>query len=185
MEQDPRGLTHDQVEAIRLGLRRRETSRDPANLRGLDRVEIEVVEGLSYVARNPHEPDGRMVVGEPIERGGTGRGASPLSHFLAGAAACLLNQFIRAAVTEDHPVRFTGARARAEFSRAPGGGFQRISCEVAAEGEMSEATARALVERAERLCYVHCTLARVVEMTTILQVNGRELARRVNGPADA
>lgn len=148
-------------------------------MRALERIEIEVVEGLSYVARNPHEPDGRMDVGEPADRGGTGQGNSPLSHFLVGAAACLLNQFIRVAVAEGYSVRFTAARARGEFRRQPGGGFERISCEIEAEGEVADETAAALTERAERLCYVHSTLSRAVEMTTILRLNGREVTRRV------
>jgi uncharacterized OsmC-like protein len=174
--------TADQVEAIRHGLRAREHAADPAGMRRIDRIEIEVVGGLEYEARNPAEPDGLMRIGEPIERGGTGRGASPLAHFLTGVAACLLNQFVRVVVAEGYPVTFTGTSVRGEFRREPGQGFERIRCEIRADGSLDSATAEALVERAERLCYVHCTLSRVIEMTTVLVVGNTAVVTRVAGP---
>lgn len=151
-------------------------------MRGVNRIEVDVVEGLTYEARNLGEPEALMHVGEPIERGGTGNGASPLSHFLVGAGACLLNQFIRVAVAEGHPLSFTRARVRGEFRRDAGGGFERILCEVHADGRLEGPAARALVERAERLCYVHATLRRAIEMTTVLVVDGQERARAVSAP---
>lgn len=177
-----RGWTDDQVELIRHGLETREQAADPAAMRRVDRIEIEVVGGLEYEAHSPAEPDGLMRIGEPVERGGTGRGASPLAHFLTGVAACLLNQFVRVAVAEGYPVSFTDASVRGEFRREPGRGFESIRCEIRAVGELSAATAEALVERAERLCYVHCTLSRVIEMTTVLVVGGTALVTRVAGP---
>jgi uncharacterized OsmC-like protein len=164
------------------GIRRREEHRDPATMRGVDRIEITVAEGLSYEARNPHEPDGAMRVGEPIARGGDGSGASPLSHFLTGAGSCLLNQFVRVAITERLPLRFLGASIRGEFRREAGGRFQRIACEVRATGSIDEAAAEALMARAERLCYVHQTLVAAVEVTTALVVDGRTVARHADGP---
>lgn len=172
----------DRDTIIAEGIRRREESRDPATMRGIDRVEIVVRDGLSYEARNPHEPDGIMRVGEPIERGGDATGASPLSHFLTGAGACLLNQFVRVAIAEGLPLSFLGASVRGEFRREAGGRMQRIVCEVRATGSIDEAGAEALMARAERLCYVHQTLVAAVEMTTVLVVDGRAVARHVDGP---
>ena len=179
------GLSAEQVERIRDGLRRRETVRDPVGMRAVDRIEIDVVAGLSYSARNLAEPDGVMAIGEPVERGGTGEGASPLSHFLTGAGSCLLNQFIRVSMAEGYQLAFEGVRVRGEFRRDPGAGFQRITCEIRASGEVDDVTAEALTQRAERLCYVHSTLARSVEMTTALVVNGHERVRRTAGPSAA
>lgn len=178
---DRRGFTPGQVESIRAGIRHRQETADRAGLRGLDRVAIEVIEGLEYRARSPHEA-GVMRVGEPVERGGTGEGSSPLSLFLTGATSCLLNQFIRSSVADDLPVRFTGAASKGEFLRAAGGGFERITTEIRAEGELSEPNALALIQLAERLCYVHVTLRRAVRMTTILVLNGRECVRSETGP---
>lgn len=164
------------------GIRRREEHRDPTTMRGIDRVEIAVQEGLSYESRNPHEPDSAMRVGEPVDRGGDGSGASPLSHFLTGAGSCLLNQFIRVAITEGLPLRFLGAAVRGEFRRESGGRFQRIACEVRATGSIDEATAEVLMARAERLCYIHQTLVAAIEVTTTLVVDGRTVVRHVDGP---
>ena len=172
----------DRDAIIAAGIRRREEHSNPANMRGLDRVEITVQEGLSYEARNPHESDGAMRIGEPVERGGDGSGSSPLSHFLTGAGSCLLNQFVRVAITEALPLRFLGASVRGEFRRETGGRMQRIACEVRATGSIDEAGAAALMARAERLCYVHQTLVAAVEMTTTLVVEGRTVARHVEGP---
>jgi uncharacterized OsmC-like protein len=172
----------DRDAIIAEGIRRREEHQDPATMRGVDRIEIIVAEGLSYEARNPHELDGAMRVGEPIDRGGDGSGASPLSHFLAGAGSCLLNQFVRVAITERLSLRFLGASVRGEFRREAGSRFQRIACEVRATGSIDEATAEALMARAERLCYVHQTLVAAVEVTTALVVDGRTVARRADGP---
>jgi uncharacterized OsmC-like protein len=175
----------DRDAIIAEGIRHREEHRDPATMRGVDRIEITVAEGLSYEARNPHEPDGAMRVGEPIARGGDGSGASPLSHFLTGAGSCLLNQFVRVAITERLPLRFLGASVRGEFRREAGGRIQRIACEVHATGSIDESTAEALMVRAERLCYVHQTLVTTVEMTTTLVVDGRTVAHHVDGPDPA
>ena len=175
----------DRREVIANGIRHREEHRDPATMRGLDRVEISVTEGLSYASQNPREPDGRMRVGEPLERGGDGTGATPLSHFLTGAGSCLLNQFVRCAIADGLEIRFVGASVRGEFRREAGGRFERIECEVRAEGSIDTATATTLLARAERLCYVHQTLVRSVEMTTRLVVDGREVTRHVEGPGPA
>lgn len=176
-------LAAQRAETIAEGLRWREGHRDSSNMRGLDRIEITVVDGLSYEAHGPGGPPGEMRIGEPIERGGSGVGSSPLSHFLTGAGSCLLNQFVRIGIAERYPLIFLGALVRGEFRREAGGAFERITCTVRAEGSVSADVARHLVERAERLCYVHRTLVRAVEMTTVLIIDGNEAVRRVEGPA--
>lgn len=173
----------DRNAVIAAGVRHREEHRDPAAMRGLDRIEISVLAGLSYEARSPVEADGLMRIGEPVERGGDGSGATPLAHFLTGSGACLLNQFVRVAIAEDLPLRFEGATVRGEFRREAGGGFQRIACEIRATGSIDAGAAEALMARAERLCYVHQTLVAAVEMTTILVIDGREVGRHVEGPS--
>lgn len=180
-DKDARGFTAAQIDGIRAGIDHRRSTTDRAGLRGLDRVEIEVLEGLEYEARNPHEA-GVMRVGEPVARGGTGEGSSPLSLVLTGASSCLMNQFIRSSVADGIPVRFAGASVKGEFSRTVGGGFERITAEFRAEGTLTAEQAQALVETAERLCYIHVTLRQAVRMTTVLIVDGVERARSVTGP---
>lgn len=164
------------------GLRRREQRQDPASMRGLDLIDIEVVDVLTYEAHGRGEPDALMRVGEPVERGGTGAGASPLSHFLTGVGACLMNQVVRVAISEAYPLTVLGTSVRGEFRREAGGAFERIACRLRADGTLTADVARHLVERAEKLCYIHRTLVHAVEMTTILVLNGEEIVRRTDGP---
>jgi len=175
-------FTERQIETIRGGVQERETSVGRAGVRGLYRIAIDVTGALAYRAQVANEPHSVMVVGEPTERGGTGEGASPLAHFLTGVGSCLLNQFVRIAVAEAYELRFTTALVRGEFRREVGGGFERISCRVEAEGSLPQPEAEDLVTRAEALCYVHVTLRKAVEMTTALWLDGRELAVSVAGP---
>ena len=174
-------MTREQAEIITKGVLGREDARDRAGLRGLNRIEIAVVGTLAYEAHNSAEPTGVMAVGEPEDRGGTASGATPLSHFLTGVGACLLNQFVRVSIADGLDLSYAGARVRGEFSRDPGGRFERITTEVLAEGTLAADAVDRLVDRAEALCYVHNTLAGAVEMTTVLRIGGAEVARRVAG----
>jgi uncharacterized OsmC-like protein len=175
-------LTDDQRAAIRDGIRHREATHERRGTRALNRVEITVTEGLEYVASNASEPGDPMAIGEPVDRGGTGHGTSPLSHFLAGAGGCLLNQFVRIAIADDLPVTFQRMAVRGEFRRDAGSGFQRIVSEVHGTGDLTDDDAQALTAHAEELCYVHCTLRMAIEMTTILVLDGRERVRHTSGP---
>ena len=123
-----------------------------------------------------------MIVDEPPERGGTGSGESPLSHFLTGAGSCLLNQYIRVAVAEGLDVTFTSMNVRGDARRDVSGGFEHIQQELFAEGTVSEDAMARLAERAEGLCYVHNTLKGAVKITTVVHLNGQEVVRRVSNP---
>lgn len=175
-------VTTKQVEIIRAGVRTREASRGPEGIRGIDRIEIEVSEGLSYLARALAEPDAVMTVDEPPERGGTGHGNTPLAHFFAGAGSCLLNQFVRVAIADGYDLRFVRARVRGEFQRNLGGSLECVTSEIYGEGWLSDGQAESLTQRAEALCLVHNTLSKAIRMTTVFHLNGREVVRKVSGP---
>ena len=53
-------------------------------VRGLVRVDLDIADGVASVA---HHGNHTMPIDEPIKRGGTDTGASPLAHFLAGVGA--------------------------------------------------------------------------------------------------
>ena len=179
-------FTPEQIAVIGSGVRaREETSARRTGTRGLYRVQIEVHGPLAYRGREATEPDAVMEIGEPRERGGTGEGASPLAHFLAGVGSCLLNQFVRVAIADGLDVEFDGAAVKGEFDRHAGGGFRRITCRVDARGRLAAAAAASLLERAEALCYVHVTLRKAVRMTTTLWLDGEEVATSVTGPEPA
>ena len=169
-------------EIIRKGVRSREALNDPERIRGIHRITIEVEEGLRYRAKAAGETPHAMIVDEPPERGGTGAGESPLAHFLTGAGSCLLNQYIRVAVADGLDVTFTSMNVRGDARRDVGGGFEHIQQELFAEGTISEEAMAVLAERAEGFCYVHNTLKGSVKITTVVNLNGREVVRRVSEP---
>ncbi len=176
-------LTAKQIELIRDGVQRREHGLHAPTIRGIDRIEITAEAGLHYRAREINGQDSVMEIDEPAERGGGGTGNSPLGHFLTGAGACLLNQFVRIAIAEGYDLTFRRAYIRGEFSRDVGGAFERIASEVYADGTLGADQAQQLTERAESLCYVHQTLRRAVSMTTVLFLNGEEAVRRTSAPS--
>ena len=175
-------VSPEQKEIIRKGVRAREVAPVAPRIRGLDRIEIDVKDGLSYRARALNGRSSPMKVDEPTERGGTGNGNTPLAHFLAGAGSCLLNQLIRLAITEDYDLQFAKSLVTGEFRRDVGGGFEHITFEIYADGALAEGDAQRLSDRAEALCYVHNTLRKAIKITTILFVNGQEKVRKVSGP---
>jgi hypothetical protein len=77
-------VTPEQVETIRAGVRGRDASRRFEGIRGIDRIEIAMGDGLSCRALAQAEPNAVMLVDELPERGGTGKGYTPLAHFLTG-----------------------------------------------------------------------------------------------------
>ena len=175
-------LTAETVEIIRKGVESREALNDPERIRGIHRIAIEVEEGLRYRATRSGETRFAMIVDEPTERGGTGLGEGPLTHFLTGAGSCLLNQYIRVAVAEGLDVTFTSMNVRGDTRRDVGGGFEHIQQELSAEGSLSDEAMARLAERAEGLCYVHNTLKGALKLTTVVRLNGREVVRRVSQP---
>lgn len=171
------------TEIVRQGMAKREAATDREWLRGVTRVEIEPVEHLTYRAHPAADPDFQLTIDEPRDRGGQHQGPSPLDYFLTGAGACLLNQFVRLAIARGLGLSFRHARVRGEFGREVGGRFQHITQEIDAEGSASDEEVGRLCADAEARCYVHQTLSSVVAMTTILNLNGREIARRTSRPA--
>jgi uncharacterized OsmC-like protein len=169
-------LTPDRAEQIRAGVRARDGKLDPPNLRGLNRIQIDVEDVFRYKARNLREP-GVMTVDEPEGRGGSGLGSSPLSHFLVGAGSCLLTQFARIAIAEGYDLQFDRAVVRGEFRRDPGHGFESIRCDIYASGQLPSGVADGLVAWAESHCFVYCTLKDVVRMVTVFHLNDQEAAR--------
>lgn len=175
-------LSSEVVEVITKGVVDREALNDPERIRGVNRIEIVRDEGLSYKASRPGEDDLFMIIDEPPERGGSGAGPSPLAHFLTGIGSCLLNQFIRISISERYDLEFTRMSVRGDYRRDVGGGFEHITQEVFATGAIDGAAMASLAERAEGFCYVHNTLNKAIKMTTVVNLNGEEVSRRVSEP---
>ncbi len=175
-------MSTETVDIIREGVEGREALSDPERIRGIHRIAIEVEEGLRYRATRSGEARFATIVDEPTERGGSGMGDGPLTHFLIGAGSCLLNQYIRVAVAEGLDLTFTSMNVRGDARRDVGGGFEHIQQELFAEGTVSADAMERLAERAEGFCYVHNTLKNAVKLTTVVNLNGQEVVRRVSEP---
>lgn len=147
-------------------------------------IDIDAGTGLAYRAHRRGLEDQVMLIDEPSRRGGTNTGPAPLTYFVAGLGSCLLNQYIRLAVAWDLDLDFAGATVKGGFSRDVGGGFNGFTQEISADGSASKDDIGKLSDSAGDYCYTHTTLRQVVPMTTILQLNGAEVARKETRPED-
>jgi len=139
---------------------------------GTQRIDIELVEQLRFKASF-----GRFsfTIDEPPERGGTDAGLPPLAHFVAGAASCLMTQYVKLAIAKDVPLTSMKAVARGHFDRRMGGAFTDMTYEISIESPASEDAIKEMAREAESMCFAHNTLKRVVRMQTNLTLNGKRL----------
>ncbi len=147
-------------------------------------MRFEAGAGLAYRIHRQGLEDRIMVIDEPARRGGTDTGSDPLAHFVSGMGACLLNQFIRLTIASDIDLVFAGMTASGDFSRDVGGSFSSFTHEVFANGSASQDEINTLTNTAGDYCYAFATMRKAVPMTTILQVNGSEVARQETKPQD-
>lgn len=174
-------FSSERVDVIKSGIETRQTrGRPPITVA----IAIDAGTGLAYRAHRRGLEDQVMLIDEPSRRGGTNTGPAPLTYFVAGLGSCLLNQYIRLAVAWDLDLAFTGATVKGGFSRDVGGSFESFTQEILADGSASKDDIRRLTDSAGDYCYTHATLRQAVPMTTILQLNGTEVARTETRPED-
>ena len=89
---------------------------------------------------------------------------------------------MRVTFEEDLPIRFKTVNVRGENNRGPGGGFETITQEMIAEGDITADQLKHLVDRAQNICFTHNTLKHGVKLITIIKLNGEEALRRVSEP---
>jgi uncharacterized OsmC-like protein len=169
------------IGVIKNGIATRQTPGRPAITMSID---IEAGNGLAYVARRKGSEDQLMLIDEPARRGGTNTGPAPLTYFVAGLGSCLLNQFIRLSIVNNLELAFTKTTVSGDFNRDVGGGFNSFTQTIFAEGAATDGEFKLLAESAGDYCYTQTTLRQVIPMTTILQVNGAEVARQETRPKD-
>ena len=139
---------------------------------GTHRIDIELIEQLRFEASFGNF---RFTIDEPSERGGTNAGLPPLSYFVAGAASCLMTQYVKLAIAKNVPLTSMKAVARGHFDRRMGGAFKDIIYEIAIESPASADAIREIAREAELMCYAHNTLKNSVHMQTNLTLNGELL----------
>lgn len=167
-------MTDESLDAtIKEHVRKRHEANDEGFLFGSERVDLRRVDHLRLEARKRAFT---FTVDEPAERGGTDRGPNPLAYFIAGAASCLVNQYLTDAVYRGVKLEKVELAARGHFDRRMGGAFSEIIYDLRLTSSSSEDEVLKLSKEAEEMCYAHNTLKKAgVKMVTNLFLNGRPL----------
>jgi uncharacterized OsmC-like protein len=162
------------VATIKEHVRKRHEADDEGFLFGSERVDLRRVDHLTLEAR---KRDFRFTVDEPKERGGKDRGPNPLAYFIAGAASCLVNQFLTDAIFRGVKLEEVELSARGHFDRRLGGAFEEIIYDLRLTSPSSKEAIASLAEEAENMCYAHQTLKKAgVKMTTNIFLNGKPIS---------
>jgi uncharacterized OsmC-like protein len=152
---------------------KRHEANDEGFLFGSERVDLRRVSHLKLEAR---KRSFTFTVDEPPERGGTDRGPNPLAYFLAGAASCLVNQYLTDAIYRGIDLKDVELTARGHFDRRMGGAFSEIIYDIKLASPSGKDAILELSKEAEEMCYAHNTLKKAgVKMTTNVFLNGTRL----------
>lgn len=152
---------------------RRRREQDPAEIaRGAVRVDLRQIEQFTIEARTRGEHEQIFIIDEAVGRGGLGKGASPLGHFLGGAAACFMVWIIKLAVDADMPFDDLKVLARGRINRHVGGGFEAFTYTVQMTSPEPSEKVRALLAQVPEYCFVHSTLQKFLPMKVELELNG-------------
>jgi uncharacterized OsmC-like protein len=89
---------------------------------------------------------------------------------------------VRVTYAEELDLRFNKVDVRGENQRSLGGGFETITQELHADGDVDEATMAHVCERAQAVCFTHNTLKHGVKLVTVVHLNGEEVLRSVSEP---
>jgi len=159
--------------AIKDHVKKRREGDDEEFLFGAERVDLRRVDHLRLEAR---KRGFTFAVDEPAERGGTDRGPNPLAYFIAGAASCLINQFLTDAIYRGIDLKSVEMTARGHFNRKMGGAFTDIVYDLRLSSPSPREEVVSLAKEAEEMCYAHQTLKNAgVKMVTNIVLNGSPL----------
>ena len=158
---------------IKEHVRKRHEADDEEFLFGSERVDLRRLDHLTLEVR---KRDFTFIVDEPSERGGRGRGPNPLAYFMAGAAACLANQYLTDAIYRGIRLDDIVLTARGHFDRRMGGAFTEMVYDIKLSSPSPKDKVASLAKEAEEMCYAHNTLRKAgVKMTTNVFLNGAPL----------
>jgi len=161
------------IAAIKEHVKKRHEANDEKFLFGAERVDFRRVEHLKVEVKKKHFT---FYVDEPVERGGTDQGPNPLAYFIAGAASCLINQFLTDAIFRGVTLEDVEMTARGHFDRRMGGAFKEIIYDLRLTSHSSKEDILSLAREAEEMCYAHQTLKKAgVKLTTNISLNGKPI----------
>jgi len=161
------------IATIKEHVKKRHEANDEKFLFGAERVDLRRVEHLKVEVKKRHFT---FYVDEPAERGGTDLGPNPLAYFIAGAASCLINQFLTDAIYRGVTLEKVEMTARGHFDRRMEGAFTEIIYDLRLTSPSSKEDILSLAKEAEEMCYAHQTLRKAgVKMVTNISLNGRSI----------
>jgi uncharacterized OsmC-like protein len=161
------------VATIKEHINKRHAANDGGFLFGSERIDLRRVNHLTLEAR---KRDFTFAVDEPAERGGLDKGPNPLAYFLAGAGACLVNQFLTDAIYRGVKLDDVELTARGHFDRRMGGAFTEIIYDIKLASTSPKDKITSLAKEAEEMCYAHNTLKKAgVKMVTNVFLNGKRI----------
>ena len=143
------------IETVKEHVKKRHEADDKEFLFGAERVDLRRVDHLKLEAR---KRGFAFTVDEPGERGGTDTGPNPLAYFIAGAASCLLNQFLTDAIYRGVDLQTAEMTARGHFDRRLGGSFSDIIYDLKLTSSSPKEKILSLAKEAEEMCYAHQTV---------------------------
>jgi putative redox protein len=161
------------IATIKEHVKKRHEESDEEFLFGAERVDLKRVDHLKLEAS---KRGFTFYVDEPVERGGTDTGPNPLAYFIAGAASCLINQFLTDAIYREVDLQNVEMTARGHFNRKLGGSFSDIIYDLKLTSPSSKESILSLAKEAEEMCYAHQTLKKGgVKLTTNIFLNGTQI----------
>ena len=162
------------ISTIKEHVKKRHEEADEEFLFGAERVDLKLIDHLKVEVR---KRGFTFLVDEPEERGGTDLGPNPLAYFIAGAASCLVNQFLTDAIYRGVDLKDVEMTARGHFNRKLGGSFTDIVYDIKLASPSPKEAILSLSKEAEEMCYAHQTLKRGgVKMVTNVFLNGVQIS---------
>jgi putative redox protein len=112
---------------------------------------------------------------EPAERGGTDTAPNPLAYFISGLGFCQAVHFAGEAVRNNITLSSLENAVRGKFDRGKSRRFLEFVYDLRIESPDPPEKIRAMVENAEKFCFVSNTLARSAKLTGNVYLNGNLL----------
>lgn len=148
-------------------------------LLGVNRVDIKLIEDVHAEAALRGF---RWSSDEPPELGGGDTAPNPLSYFLSGLGFCQMVHFAGEAARNGLVIAKIESTVRGKYDRGPERRFLEFEYDLRIESPEPPEKVRAMVEEAERFCFVSNTLARAARLTGNVFLNGDPLFQLSRGP---
>jgi uncharacterized OsmC-like protein len=112
---------------------------------------------------------------EPKDRGGTGKGPSPLSYFLSSLGFCQMVHYVEHSAVEDLRLDSLDIRVEGKVSAQKPVRFTDVTYEAQIRSGESDVRIKALARMAAEDCYVTNTLRRSCNVNGVIFHNGKRI----------